>query len=215
MATPSENPTLKSASMDDHGTQSLPSTTSVVKAAPPKTRAFYLSFVAIMVTIFLSALDLTAVGTALPTIANSLHDTKGDYIWVISYSGGPDNFDLTGGVQVGSAYALSSTAFIPLSGSLADAFGRYILLNSCAVSILMCDTGSPLRSYVLDSSLLEAPWQARRRTWYIKFWLVSRSLLTFLFLKGMMIAARGVCCTILAGSQRSDYHISQLSKVQN
>jgi hypothetical protein len=27
---------------------------------------------------------------------------------------------------VGSAYALSSTAFIPLSGSLADAFGRQV-----------------------------------------------------------------------------------------
>jgi hypothetical protein len=27
--------------------------------------------------------------------------------------------------QVGSAYALSSTAFIPLSGNLADAFGRF------------------------------------------------------------------------------------------
>ncbi|KAF7331651.1 MFS domain-containing protein [Mycena kentingensis (nom. inval.)] len=76
------------------------------EAKKGKSRAFYLSFLAIMVTTFLSALDLTAVGTALPTIANALHDTKGEFTWV------------------GSAYALSSTGFIPLSGSLSDAFGR-------------------------------------------------------------------------------------------
>ncbi|KAJ6515486.1 iron permease [Mycena sanguinolenta] len=74
----------------------------------PKSRAFYLSFAAIMVSTFLSALDLTAISTALPTISNALNDTQGDYIWV------------------GSAYALSSTALIPMSGSLADAFGRLI-----------------------------------------------------------------------------------------
>ncbi|KAJ7124420.1 iron permease [Mycena epipterygia] len=76
-------------------------------ARPPrKTRAFWMSFLAIMVSTFLSALDQTAVGTALPTIATALNDTKGDYIWIAS------------------AYAMSSTAFIPLSGSLANAFGR-------------------------------------------------------------------------------------------
>ncbi|KAJ7254826.1 major facilitator superfamily domain-containing protein [Mycena rebaudengoi] len=72
----------------------------------PKTRAFWMTFLAMMVTTFLSALDLTAIGTALPTIVTALDDKKGDYAWV------------------GSAYALSSTAVIPLSGSLADIFGR-------------------------------------------------------------------------------------------
>ncbi|KAJ7848947.1 major facilitator superfamily domain-containing protein [Mycena olivaceomarginata] len=71
--------------------------------ATRKPRAFWMSFLAIMVATFLSALDQTAVGTALPTIATALNDTKADYIWV------------------GSAYAMASTAFIPLSGSLADA----------------------------------------------------------------------------------------------
>ncbi|CAK5276094.1 unnamed protein product [Mycena citricolor] len=80
--------------------------TSTSAAPAHKSRAFYMSFVAIMVTSFLSALDLTAVGTALPTISVALKDSKGEFTWV------------------GSAYALSSTAFIPLSGSLADAFGR-------------------------------------------------------------------------------------------
>ncbi|KAJ7166131.1 MFS multidrug transporter [Mycena filopes] len=72
-----------------------------------------MSFLAIMVATFLSALDQTAVGTALPTIATALDDTEGDYIWV------------------GSAYAMASTAFIPLSGSLANAFGRKPIMLLC------------------------------------------------------------------------------------
>ncbi|KAF7331692.1 MFS domain-containing protein [Mycena kentingensis (nom. inval.)] len=71
-----------------------------------KGRAFYMSFLAVMVATFLSALDLSAMGIALPTIAEALHDTRGEYTWVAS------------------AYSLSSTAFIPLSASFADAFGR-------------------------------------------------------------------------------------------
>ncbi|KAJ7174690.1 iron permease [Mycena filopes] len=78
-----------------------------------KPRAFWMSFLAIMVATFLSALDQTAVGTALPTIATALNDTEGDYIWV------------------GSAYAMASTAFIPLSGSLANAFGRKPIMLLC------------------------------------------------------------------------------------
>ncbi|KAF7365715.1 MFS domain-containing protein [Mycena venus] len=91
----------------------------VPQKSPPKSRAFWLSFVAIMFAEFLAALDLTAVGTALPTIAEELKDTRGDYIWV------------------GSAYALSSTAFIPLSGNLADVFGRRsVMLASIAFFVL-------------------------------------------------------------------------------
>ncbi|KAF7326942.1 MFS domain-containing protein [Mycena venus] len=89
----------------------------------PKGRAFWLSFVAIMVAVFLSALDLTAVATALPTISSALDDTKGDYIWV------------------GSAYALSSTAFIPLSGNLANVFGRKSIMLA---SIILFAIGSAL-----------------------------------------------------------------------
>ncbi|CAK5275820.1 unnamed protein product [Mycena citricolor] len=90
------------------GSTSTPPGDTSTPATSGKSRAFYMSFMAIMVTTFLSALDLTAVGTALPTIAAALKDTKGEFTWV------------------GSAYALSSTAFIPLSGSMADAFGRHV-----------------------------------------------------------------------------------------
>lgn len=50
--------------------------------AVKKGRDFWLSFLAMIVSIFLSALDLTSVGTALPTIADALNDTEGNYVWV-------------------------------------------------------------------------------------------------------------------------------------
>lgn len=50
--------------------------------AVKKGRDFWLSFAAMIVSIFLSALDLTSVGTALPTIAEALNDEEGNYVWV-------------------------------------------------------------------------------------------------------------------------------------
>ncbi|KIJ29240.1 hypothetical protein M422DRAFT_188781 [Sphaerobolus stellatus SS14] len=85
--------------------------------SPPKSKkgsAFWFSFLAVVVSTFLSALDLTAVSTAIPTIADQLNGGE-NYVWI------------------GSAYALSSTAILPLSGSLADIFGRKpIMLLSIA-----------------------------------------------------------------------------------
>ena len=66
---------------------------------------FWLSFLAIIVCTFVSALDLTAIATALPTITQDLQ--------------GGDKF-----VWVGAAYGLASAAILPLSGRFADAFGR-------------------------------------------------------------------------------------------
>ncbi|KAJ6620193.1 iron permease [Mycena sp. CBHHK59/15] len=86
-----------------------------------------------MVAVFLSALDLTVIGRALPTIANALHDTKGDYIWV------------------GSAYALSSTDFIPLSGNLVDVFGRKPVI---LVSISFFAVGSALAGASQNMSMM-------------------------------------------------------------
>ncbi|KAF8590340.1 iron permease [Ramaria rubella] len=84
----------------------------------PKGASFWLSYIAVLVSIFLSALDLTVVSTALPTITKKLNGGE-DFVWV------------------GSAYALSSTAFLPLSGSLADTLGRRpVMLMSIALFIL-------------------------------------------------------------------------------
>ncbi|GAA5852177.1 hypothetical protein JCM8547_006690 [Rhodosporidiobolus lusitaniae] len=78
---------------------------------------FWLVFVALCCSCFLSALDLTAVSTALPSIAAEFE--SGEYSWV------------------GSAYALTSTALIPWTGGLAFIFGRRpILLTSLAIFAL-------------------------------------------------------------------------------
>ncbi|KAK0421857.1 iron permease [Armillaria borealis] len=100
--------------------------------AVKKGRDFWLSFLAMIVSIFLSALDLTSVGTALPTIADALNDTEGNYVWV------------------GSAYALSSTAIMPLSGSLSDAFGSQSML----VSIALFALGSALAGAAQDMNMM-------------------------------------------------------------
>ena len=87
-----------------------------------KSSSFWLSFVAILTSIFLSALDLTAVATALPTITSALAGGE-EFSWV------------------GSAYARSSTAFLPLSGALADVFGRKPIMMG---SIMLFALGSAL-----------------------------------------------------------------------
>lgn len=76
-----------------------------------KGHRFWLVFLSICSALFLSALELTAVSTVLPTIAHALHTTE--FVWV------------------GSAYALASTAFLPMSGNVAQLFGRRPALLSC------------------------------------------------------------------------------------
>ncbi|KZP08866.1 iron permease [Athelia psychrophila] len=65
---------------------------------------FWGIFLSLAVASLTSALDLSSISTALPVIANDLHGSQ--FVWV------------------GSAYTLSSTAFLPMSGGLAQAFGR-------------------------------------------------------------------------------------------
>ncbi|KAG6369246.1 major facilitator superfamily domain-containing protein [Boletus reticuloceps] len=73
--------------------------------APIKKGAkFWLIFASMCTCLFLSALELSSVSTALPTIAHALHASQ--FTWV------------------GSAYSLASTAFLPMSGGLAQTFGR-------------------------------------------------------------------------------------------
>jgi MFS family permease len=76
---------------------------SVVGPRPKDTR-FWLIIFAVCMALFLSALELTAVSTALPTI---VADLQGEHF-----------------VWVGSAYALASSAILPMTGGLAQIFGR-------------------------------------------------------------------------------------------
>ncbi|KAJ6586307.1 MFS general substrate transporter [Mycena vulgaris] len=72
----------------------------------PRGVRFWLVFVVLSFCTLLSALDLAGVGTAAPTMVADLHGV--DFAWV------------------GSAYTLSRrvAAFLPLSGNLAQIFGR-------------------------------------------------------------------------------------------
>ncbi|EJD49574.1 MFS multidrug transporter [Auricularia subglabra TFB-10046 SS5] len=66
--------------------------------------SFWLVFLALCVSLFQVAFELVGIGIALPTIAQALH--ADDFVWV------------------GSAYALSATASLPMIGGFAQAFGR-------------------------------------------------------------------------------------------
>ncbi|GAA5934770.1 hypothetical protein JCM3775_002051 [Rhodotorula graminis] len=77
---------------------------SAASKSPKKDGRFWLIFLTLCCCCFLSALDLTAVSTALPTIAADFRSSEATWI--------------------GSAYALTSTALIPWTGGLAAIFGR-------------------------------------------------------------------------------------------
>lgn len=62
--------------------------------------AFWLIFLSLCLSLFLSALELTGVSTALPVIIQELEGSE--FAWV------------------GTAYSLASTAFLPMSGCVAE-----------------------------------------------------------------------------------------------
>lgn len=75
---------------------------------------FWLIFLAIAVAMYEAAFELCAIGIALPSITEDLKAL--DFVWV------------------GSAYALSSSCALPMSGGLAQAFGRrHVMVGSLVV----------------------------------------------------------------------------------
>ncbi|KAI0716366.1 iron permease [Earliella scabrosa] len=84
-----------------------PATTAKEPPAPTSERGwrFWVIFLALSLALFLTALDLASISTALPSIIHDLDGTD-SFAWV------------------SSAYTLSCTAILPLSGRLADIFGR-------------------------------------------------------------------------------------------
>lgn len=64
---------------------------------------------ALMLAVFLAALDVTIITTALPTISENFHSTAG-YTWI------------------GSAFLLANSASIPSWGKVSDIFGRKPML---------------------------------------------------------------------------------------
>ncbi|KAJ7472120.1 MFS general substrate transporter [Mycena latifolia] len=103
--------------------------------SPPARKGitFWLIFASICISLFASALELTTVSTALPTIASALHVTE--FVWV------------------GTAYSLASAAFLPMSGGLAEIFGRQ---HAMLLSILLFALGSALCGAARDQYVLIA-----------------------------------------------------------
>ncbi|KAJ7759151.1 major facilitator superfamily domain-containing protein [Mycena metata] len=87
-----------------------------MEPSPPtssNSRKFWLVFAALLVSLFLAIMESYAVSTALPVIVEELHSN--DFIWVAS------------------AYGIASTVLLPLSGGLAEIFGRRpVILSSLA-----------------------------------------------------------------------------------
>ncbi|KAL1946355.1 hypothetical protein VTO73DRAFT_15482 [Trametes versicolor] len=95
---------------------------------------FWIIFVALCVSLFLTALDLASVSTALPSIIHDLDGTD-SFVWV------------------SSAYTLACTAVLPMSGRLADIFGRqYVLL----IAILFFGVGSAVAGAATSMDILIA-----------------------------------------------------------
>ena len=98
------------------------STTSITPAIPSKARlrGFALAsvMIALMLSLFLEALDQTIVGTAMPRIIAELHGLD-RYTWVVT------------------AYVLASMTMVPVVGKLSDQFGRkWFLLSGTALFLV-------------------------------------------------------------------------------
>jgi MFS family permease len=84
------------------GTQEVP---EPVQQVMPNSRIRIVMF-SLCMALFLSALDVTIVATALLTIATHLHASASEYIWI------------------GSSYTLTSTSSTPLWAKISDIWGR-------------------------------------------------------------------------------------------
>ncbi|KAF2027684.1 MFS general substrate transporter [Setomelanomma holmii] len=100
--------------------------------------AIALIMLPLCLSVFLSALDLTIITPAIPTIVRGFHSTTG-YVWI------------------GSAFILASTASTPVWGSLADIWGRKpILLIALTIFLggsLLCALAPSMHSLIAGRAL--------------------------------------------------------------
>ncbi|KAJ6476037.1 Mfs1.2 [Mycena vitilis] len=90
-------------------------------SVPRKGYRFWLIFTSLCISLFLAAFELVAITTALPSI---VHDLNGShFIWV------------------GSGYSIAATAFLPMSGGIAEIFGRRL---SMLAALILFAFGSAL-----------------------------------------------------------------------
>ncbi|KAL1937269.1 hypothetical protein VTO73DRAFT_13878, partial [Trametes versicolor] len=108
-------------------------TPALAPTTSPKGARFWVILLCLLSGTFFGVLEAYAVSTALPVIVSDLHSDQ--FLWVAS------------------AYAISSTALLPLSGGLADAYGRrQVMLGAIAVFIL----GSALSGAAQSMNMLIA-----------------------------------------------------------
>jgi EmrB/QacA subfamily drug resistance transporter len=81
-------------------------------------RDLVLTVIGLMLALLLAALDQTIVGTAMPRIIADLHGFE-QYAWVTT------------------AYLLTSTAVVPISGKLSDMYGRKLFLCGSAAAFVL------------------------------------------------------------------------------
>ena len=95
-------------------------------------RRFWAVYASLLVVMFLSALDQTIVGTALPTIVGDLGGAS-HMAWVIT------------------AYTLAVTVAMPVYGKLGDLVGRKnLFLTAIALFLIGSAIGQPESDAVLD-----------------------------------------------------------------
>lgn len=106
MSIPSE--TTLSAPKDD---PQLEETGGIEKPATTQSKGrVVIVMLSLSLALFLSALDITIIATALPTIASHFEASSADYAWV------------------GSSYLISAAASTPLWGAFSNIWGRKPLL---------------------------------------------------------------------------------------
>ncbi|TCD70608.1 hypothetical protein EIP91_002638 [Steccherinum ochraceum] len=99
----------------------IPAGDSPAMPGTKKDLKFWLILLSLCLCMFVSALDFTGLSTALPVISNDLRG--GDFAWV------------------GTAYAISATAVLPLTGGFAEIFGRRATM---VITLLLFLLGSAL-----------------------------------------------------------------------
>src|SRR3979490_2063112 len=105
-------------------------------ALPP--RDLILTVIGLMLGLLLAALDQTIVGTAMPRIVSELHGFE-HYAWVTT------------------AYLLTSTAVVPISGKLSDMYGPKVFLIGRAagfvVASALCGLAQDMAQLILFRGL--------------------------------------------------------------
>ncbi|KAI0297883.1 iron permease [Multifurca ochricompacta] len=131
---PSTEPSPKPSDLSVH---KIPQETDEALNGVPKDWKFWCIIFSLALSVLLTAVEFTAIGAALPTI---IRDLKGvQFIWV------------------GSAYALGSTALVPLCGGLTQIIGRRPIMLSAiflfALGSTICGAASSMNMLIAGRSV--------------------------------------------------------------